>query len=253
MKSVQFSTTNIMYSPLPWSPSPGASTSSLPPSPPATPPPIPTESAADQPPLIQEQTHDTSPGPLIYSPWPAPLQLGMSPRPEVACGLPGAGAAPAQIHLLLSFSPLAPPNVHYDVTHPLHTLNPQLTPSFLDPATYPPMPALTLRCRHIDWPISVAPSQPGGCVTVLDVLAAVYAGLRPAVARAEYDALPSGGAREKVDAAYFARCRLVAGGNAREAEALKGVKRVDFLAGRTRFMGLSGPLQAPHVWELNVS
>jgi hypothetical protein len=60
--------------------------------------------------------------------------------------------------------------------------------------------------------------------------------------------------RQKVDYAYFARCRLLSDENDRKLEALQGVKRVDFLLGKTRFLGLSGPVDGAHqIWELNVS
>ncbi|KAJ6554593.1 hypothetical protein B0H19DRAFT_948682 [Mycena capillaripes] len=214
-KSVQFSNTNIMYSPLPWSPSPAYSRLRAPTS-------------------------------VIYSPWLSPIPLGTLPRQEhisISC----------QIHSLLAFAPFMPPHVHYDLSQPVHTIKPQLTPSFLDPATYPPLPALTVLCPHISWPIAVAPSQPAGFVSVLDVFMSVHTSLRLCVGRSEYDTLPSGDARRRVDDAYFTRCRLVADVEERRIEALKGVKRVDFLAGKTRFLGLSGPVEGAHVWELNLS
>ncbi|KAJ7160449.1 hypothetical protein C8R46DRAFT_1286277 [Mycena filopes] len=215
-KSVHFSNTNILYSPLPWSPSPSASTSSLPPIPPL---------------------------------WPSAPPRRLSPERDYA---------PIQIHSLLSFMPFTPPNVRYDLAQPLHTIIPQLTPSFLDPATYPPLPALTVVCRHLAWPWPIrveAASLPNttGFVSVLDVLTSLHTSLRLAVRWAEYNALPSAGTRRSVDDAYFARCRLVEDRNAREIETLKGVKRVDFLRGKTHFLGLSGPVEGAHVWELNVS
>ncbi|KAJ7635846.1 hypothetical protein DFH06DRAFT_1220581 [Mycena polygramma] len=251
-KRVQFSNTNILYSPLPWSPSPTASTSSLPPSPSvATRPRLP-QSIADstEPPSVDPAPTDTRflPAPIIYSPWPSSVPLGLSPRQEhipILCS--------AQIHALLAFAPFIPPPFDYDLSHPLHTINPQLTPSFLNPATFPPLPALTIRCRHIAWTIAVSASQPTGFVSVLDVLTSVYMSLRLTVRRSEYETLPEGDARHRVDAAYFARCALLADEEERRIEALKGVKRVDFLVGKTRFLGLSGPVEGAHVWELNLS
>ncbi|KAJ7793873.1 hypothetical protein B0H14DRAFT_135030 [Mycena olivaceomarginata] len=251
-KSVQFSTTNILYSPLPWSPSPNASTSYLLPSPSvvASQLPEPLVDPAPSPRIPDEPLSGRLPplAPIIYSPWLSPLPFPMSPR---------HGCIPihnrAQIHSLLSFTPFTPPPVNYDLSHPLHTINPQLTPSFFNPATFPPLPALTVLCRHIAWPISVSPSQPTGFVSVLDVFTSVYTSLRIAVRRAEYDTLPSVDVRQSVDDAYFMRCRLLANEEERKIEALKGVKRVDFLAGKTHFLGLSGPVEGDHVWELNVA
>ncbi|KAJ7195797.1 hypothetical protein GGX14DRAFT_376649 [Mycena pura] len=240
MKKVQFSSTNLMYSPLPWSPdlNPDPDAVQLPPSP-----------------FLSHAT-------LLHAPLPEsadepPAEPEPAPQPERATYTP-APSAP-QLHVLLAFSPFSPPAVTYDVAHPPHTLNAQLTPSFLEPATHPPRAVLALRCRRLpfadDWTISIVPSHPAGVVCVLDVLRAVYSALRTAVRRAEYDSLGADGARQRVDAAYFARCRMLAGEEERQVEVLKGVKRVDFLCGKTRFLGLSGPL-APDgagVWELNVS
>ncbi|KAJ7082624.1 hypothetical protein B0H15DRAFT_924040 [Mycena belliarum] len=267
-KTVHFSNTNIMYSPLPWSPS-VASTSSLPSSPsePSQPPlPLP-ESVVDlvsepeRKPTPEAPSHTPvipAPAPLLYSPWPPSyLALPHLPAPPVPASAPNA--LRAQIHILLAFAPFAPPHVHYDLTQPLHTLNPQLTPAFLEPATFPPLTALTVLCRHVAWPLPVAPSHPRSFVAVLDVLTAVATGLRRAVQPAEYASLPvgardvPGATRQGVDNAYFARCRLVRDEGERAIEARKGVKRVDFLMRRTRFLGLSGPLEGLHVWELNVA
>ncbi|KAJ7342408.1 hypothetical protein DFH08DRAFT_874204 [Mycena albidolilacea] len=250
-KTVQFSTTNVLYSPLPWSPSPGASTSSLPPSPSAVALPQLPESpsaTAIPPPIHDERTHSPSPAPVVYNLWGPSIVPFVSPRKD---HIPVEGRA--QIHSLLSFTPFAPPTVDYDLSRPLQTITSQLTPSFFNPATYPALPALTVLCRHITWPISVFPSQLTGFVSVLDVFMSVHTSLRLAARRAEYDALPSGDVRQGVDNAYFMRCELLADEEQRRTEAAQGVKRVDFLGGKTRFLGLSGPVEGAHVWELNVA
>ncbi|KAJ7116246.1 hypothetical protein C8R43DRAFT_902379 [Mycena crocata] len=237
-KNVHFSDRNLVYSPLPWSPSPNGSVSSLPPSPTTTTSQaLPLESGSPIQPQLSPETE------LPQKPLPSPPPPIYRPPPTVAR---------AQIHLLLSFAPFTPPNVRYDLSHPVHTLNPQLTSSFLEPATYPPLPALTLRCQHLAWPILVFPSQPLGFVSVLDVFTSLYTSLRLAALRAEYAALPL--TRQSIDAAYFARCSLQVDDEEQRIEMLKGVKRVDFLCGKTHFLGLSGPLdEANQVWELNVA
>jgi hypothetical protein len=101
--------------------------------------------------------------------------------------------------------------------------------------------------------MAVFPSQLTGFVSVLDVFMSVHTSLRLAARRAEYDTLPSGDVRRGVDYAYFRRCGLLADEEERTMEALQGVKRVDFLEGKTRFLGLSGPIEGEHVWELNVA
>ncbi|KAF7328880.1 hypothetical protein MVEN_02517700 [Mycena venus] len=161
-----------------------------------------------------------------------PGSIGSSPRDAQTALLPSA-----RIHSLLSFAPFTPiaPPVNYDLSHPPHTINPQVTPWFFDPATFPPLPALTVTCLHLPWSISVSPSQPTGFVSVLDVFTSVYPSLRLAVRRAEYDTLLSADVRQSVDDAYFMRCRLLADEEERKIEALKGVKRVDFLLWKNSF------------------
>ncbi|KAJ7858353.1 hypothetical protein B0H14DRAFT_662084 [Mycena olivaceomarginata] len=251
-RTVHFSKTNILYSPLPWSPSPGACTSSLPPSPSAAPQPLSDSwsATATPSPIRDERTGQDypSPAPVVYSLWGPSGVSFVSPRKG---HIPVQGRT--QIHSLLAFTPSRPPTVDYDLSHPLRTIAPQLTPSFFNPATYPSLPALTVLCRNLTWPITVFPSQLTGFVSVLDVFMSVHTSLRIAARRVEYDTLPSGDVRRGVDNAYFRRCELLADEEERTREALQGVKRVDFLGGKTRFLGLSGPVEGEHVWELNVS
>jgi hypothetical protein len=70
---------------------------------------------------------------------------------------------------------------------------------------------------------------------------------------AEYRNLPSPDATLDVNAAYYHRCGRIEDLDFRQLEESKGVKRVDFLMDRNRFLGLSGTLKGPDIWELNVS
>ncbi|KAJ7586325.1 hypothetical protein C8J56DRAFT_755225, partial [Mycena floridula] len=69
-----------------------------------------------------------------------------------------------------------------------------------------------------------------GYVTVADVVSSLFYMLTPPVSQTEYQVLPED-VRRHVDATYFAHVTGKAG------EEKKGVKRVDFLQGRTRFSG----------------
>lgn len=72
-------------------------------------------------------------------------------------------------------------------------------------------------------------------LTNLDVLHAVYASLRAPVSRREWDALGAGsGAQRRVAEAYSKRCERT--GSQREWDA--GVRRVDWLCGRTVLCGV---------------
>lgn len=88
------------------------------------------------------------------------------------------------------------------------------------------------------------------------MLYALYRGLRIAVHPVEYKALPSSEAVANVNEAYYSRCNSILEAQARQEEQSKGIKRVDFLIGRTRFLGLSKKSRRRDdglVWELNVS
>ena len=95
-------------------------------------------------------------------------------------------------------------------------------------------------------------------VSVRDVVHALYRGLRMAVHPLEYEALPSMETITNVNEAYFSRCNSIVEKKARQEEQAKGVKRVDFLMDRNRFLGLSKKSSTSRkggsmVWELNVS
>jgi hypothetical protein len=89
-------------------------------------------------------------------------------------------------------------------------------------------------------------------VSVSDVFNSLYSGLRKAVHPVEYEALPSSHALY-VNQAYFDRCNFIPDDYARMEEQKKGVKRIDFLLGRNRFLGLSSRKGDSAIWELNVS
>lgn len=164
-----------------------------------------------------------------------------------------------RLHILLAFSPFMKPSMEYDLSLPPTTLTaPYAAHALLEPATNPPVSSLTITCPHLKWPIFVSfspqsPFQAGSYVSVLDVLTTLHHTLRTAVHPAEYEALPTQDATQNVNTAYFNRCRHIFDPAARKTEALKGVKRVDFLMGRNRFLGLSGTSMDSNVWELNVS
>ncbi|KAJ7055568.1 hypothetical protein C8F01DRAFT_1158624 [Mycena amicta] len=285
-KSVQFSDKNLLYSPIAWSPQLDPGVSSLPPSPMPTNPSFPPDVIRDDtdsepermpaapsydssavvpaPPLKQVWTP-----PIVYSPWGPALELpstpymGMlwppppSPSPPPLY-IPWQPQQPIHLHILLAFTPFAPPTLSFDVAQSPHIQLQVSHTAYLEPATHPPLSCLLLRCRRLplaDWSIPVVPlTQPTtGIVCVLDVLRAVYISLRASVHRPEYETLDIV-TRADVDSAYFARCKAVTDPHLRRAEERKGVKRVDVLCRKTRFLGLSGPLEAgPGVWELNLA
>lgn len=123
--------------------------------------------------------------------------------------------------------------------------------AFADPATEPPLPVLNIQLPNLPWPLEVRPGSPKlGYVTVSDVFHALYNDLRLCAHQTEYKALSAVEARE-VDMAYFTRCRSAGPDEGRQL--VKGIRKIDFLMGKTRFLGLSATLQGEDLWELNVS
>jgi len=90
-------------------------------------------------------------------------------------------------------------------------------------------------------------------ISVRDLLEAWYCFLRLPVLPSEYDALPSREMKDAVAIAFHTRCGRAPSKEAAGEELRKGVKRVDFLIGRNRFMGLSSTKLGPDVWAMNLA
>lgn len=104
------------------------------------------------------------------------------------------------------------------------------------------------------WTVEVLPSSStsGAYVTVNDVLSKLHRELTKGVDPAHYGDLPPA-ERRCVDNAYFSRCSDIQDVNQMDRARARGVIKLDFLAGQTHFMGLSGTTNGPDIWELNVS
>ena len=232
IKRVQFAPTNIVYSPIPATPSPCRSPSSLPSTPDIpTPPP--------------ELEYSSTGGAYPRSPYPQPNNEIYPDQIDPKS---------MQIHFLLAYTPYAEPALSYDLTLHPDSLNDQISlATSYEPATQPPMRTIFIICPQLkQWdPIEVTAAGSGGeYVTVDDVLTTIYVHLRNAVSHSEYASCTE---RQAVDAAWLARWGRIQDTGLRAAEHMKGVKRVDFLFGQNRFLGLSGTLRGPDIWELNVS
>jgi len=143
------------------------------------------------------------------------------------------------------------------------------------PATHPPLPAMTLVSGVLSHAIVITPAaadkgtgtpqtpttllSPGGLappaityVTVQDVLTTLYSFLRIPLSQEEYNALTPGHQRE-VARAYNSRVHRV-DERKRESERAKGVKRVDLLLaeGKAMFDGLGATKRSRSLWVLNM-
>ncbi|KAJ2922953.1 hypothetical protein H1R20_g14145, partial [Candolleomyces eurysporus] len=232
LKRVHFASTNRVYSPIPTTPSPCASNSSLPSTPdlPTTPPEV-------------DLSFDAG-NHYPRSPYPLNSELFLDVEPK-----------DMHIHSFLAYSPYQELQTAYDLSRSIQDVKQQHpAQTLMEAATQPPLQYFTIVCpEHLLWDIQVKASNPypGSYVTVDDVLTAIYTHLRLPVNPLEYQRLDPQ-AKQAVDQAYFARVGR-ADPALREQEAKKGVKRVDFLQGLNMFMGLSGTHGGSDVWELNVS
>ncbi|KAJ7734128.1 hypothetical protein B0H16DRAFT_1578372 [Mycena metata] len=207
-----------------------------------------------------------SPPPPLASPSSSSAASSEGPLtpPVVYAGLPGptpfiphpphyAPRTTGRAHNLIAFS--NPPLLNYDVSlHPSSISTHYRgvpTAGFLDPATYPPEPLITLMTPHIPWPVTVAAAN-GRYATVSDVLNAVYCCLRVNVTHGEFLTLGTHKLMHQVSEAYRRRCERLRGHRGYREEKQSGIRRIDFLMGYTKFKGIS-PGRSSDVWQLHIS
>ena len=228
-RRVRFASTNVIYAPSSTSSSPTLSEASL---------------SSVSPDLSTPPLNKTELEPSIYCPPQFPGHLELDSFKDSLKDI--------NIHYLLAFTPYTEPVIPYNLSDPPHLNN--ASESFFEPATHPPLQRLTIVHPLFMWNVEVSPSStiPGAYVTVDDVLAALYYELNMGVDPTHYADLPPA-ERQCVDKAYFYRCSDIPEVNQRNRAKARGVIKLDFLAGRTHFMGLSGTTNGPDIWELNVS
>ncbi|KAF9476173.1 hypothetical protein BDN70DRAFT_812741 [Pholiota conissans] len=120
-------------------------------------------------------------------------------------------------------------------------------------ATYPPLPRITITIPNFPWIIDVRATKTS-YVTLEDVVDTIYASLRKTLSRSDLYAVASKLA--PTDQYYAARAYEHRYGNRRSAEFYddekrRSLRRVDFLVGRTHFMGLVNNSRKSDQWQLN--
>jgi len=112
---------------------------------------------------------------------------------------------------------------------------------------------MTIIHRHLPWTIRVVPThKPGTYVSISDVLDAIFGTLRLTATEGEYRKIPTQEMQQRVDIAYRRRYKRLQDAQQYQKEKMRGVRRVDFLAEKNIFAGLSSTPRGPDVWELNV-
>ncbi|KAF9644374.1 hypothetical protein BDM02DRAFT_3071275, partial [Thelephora ganbajun] len=105
-----------------------------------------------------------------------------------------------------------------------------------EPATYPPSASITLLTEALPWSITVTAKST--FVTVYDVLQALRSSLRFQVTKVEWASL-SRASQDVIAASFHKRVGGFSNRLKREKQLGKGVRRLDFLVGRTRPYGIS--------------
>lgn len=180
---------------------------------------------------------------MYYNPSPVAATFNSPTRQKSksAHPLPPPATVIQGIHPFLVYS--TSPVITYDLREPPSTLSSThrgLPCSVLSqPATSPPTSRLTIVSPQLPWRITIKHSS--SAVTAQDVFSELYRALRTPITSQEYQALlPSDRERRRVAAAYEDRYKHmhVRGEKEYEDEKRGGVRRVDFLMGKTRFRGL---------------
>ena len=121
-----------------------------------------------------------------------------------------------------------------------------------EPATFPSISILTISSPHLPWTTKVYASN-GSFVSLEDVLSAIYHSLRKNITSQEFNSLPTSDDRRRATRAYEQRYRRQRSSRDYETEKQGGMKRIDFLMGHTRFLGISNHSRRAGEWSLNVS
>jgi len=192
---------------------------------------------------------------------PMDASMNIPPQPSTPTLLPSDNTiilGPVAIHPLLAYHPYLSP-INYDVSYTPNTAtaNIQVSPITLDshrraePATNPPIEVFSLISDLLPW-CCVIHASTYQYVTVEDVLLQLFRFLRTPATRDEYKAVPNQDVRDRIAESYKRRCSRASSAEEFAEEQIKGLKRVDFLLGRTRFMGLSSTKLGSDTWVLNL-
>lgn len=122
--------------------------------------------------------------------------------------------------------------------------------SLLDePVTYPHMTSIILFSDLLPWSTRVEAETPTGVVTIFDVLRTLHAALRTPISMSEWNSLPVQ-TQSSVSAAFYHRLGGIRDHSLREKQLKKGVRRLDFLLGNTKLLGIAVVSDKPGAFTL---
>ena len=117
-----------------------------------------------------------------------------------------------------------------------------------EPAIYPPTPSIILQTEALPWSITVTAGST--FVTLYDILQALHSSLRLQVTKTEWASF-SRGSQDAIFTSFLERVDRISGRIKREKQLGKGVRRLDFLVGRTKFFGISPYGGKPGVYRVH--
>ena len=122
--------------------------------------------------------------------------------------------------------------------------------SLLDePVTYPHMNSIVLLTDLLPWSTRVEAATPDDVVTIFDVLQTLHTVLRIPVSKPEWNSL-SAPVQDSVSAAFYRRLGGIRDHTLREKQLKKGVRRLDFLLGNTKLLGIAAVPDKPGIFTL---
>ena len=115
-------------------------------------------------------------------------------------------------------------------------------------ATYPASPSITLFTEALPWSITVTGKST--FVTVYDILQALHTSLRLQVTAMEWGSL-SQASQDVIAASFHKRAGGFSDRIKMEKQLCKGIRRLDFLVGRTRLYGITPFGEEPGVFRVH--
>ena len=117
-----------------------------------------------------------------------------------------------------------------------------------EPAVHPAFPSIALLSEALPWSVTVIAKST--FVTVYDVLQALHLSLRLQVTSVEWASL-SRASQDTISTSFHKRVGRFSDRVKREKQLGKGVRRLDFLVGRTRLFGISRFGDKPGVFKVH--
>jgi hypothetical protein len=118
-----------------------------------------------------------------------------------------------------------------------------------EPVTYPHRTTIVLFSDLLPWSTRVEAETPGDVVTIFDVLQTLHTALRTPISKFEWNGL-SVYTQNSVSAAFYHRLGGIRDHSSREKQLKKGVRRLDFLLGNTKLLGIAAVPDKPDAFTL---